>query len=125
MKRIAPLAAGLAILAAPAFAHHGTGQYDFTKEIPLTGRVKLYEFGSPHIWLTLETPRPGGGVQAWSLEGPPPTYAIPRGWAADSLKTGQQVQVGMSPLRDGSNGGIIITVRDAAGKVLLERGRRY
>jgi len=111
--------------AAPASAHHGTGQYDFTREIPLTGRVKAYEFGNPHIWLTLEVAGPGGRMQDWSLEGPPPAYAAPRGWAPDSLMAGQTVQVAMSPLRDGSMGGIIITVRDAGGKVLLERGRRY
>ena len=125
MRRTAIIALSLALMAAPAFAHHGTAQYDFTKEVPLTGKVKTYDFASPHIWLTLEVPRPGGGVDDWSLEGPPPAYAAPRGWAPTTLRAGQQVTVAMSPLRDGSMGGIIITVRDAGGKVLLERGRRY
>jgi hypothetical protein len=125
MTRPALLALALAVLAAPALAHHGTGQYDFAKDVTLKGRVKAYDFMSPHIWLTLETDRPGGGAQAWSLEGPPPAYAIPRGWKADSLKPGQAVTVVMSPLRDGSPAGIILTVAEPGGKVLLERGRRY
>ncbi len=124
-RRTLILSALAAAVAAPALAHHGTAQYDFTKEVPLTGRVKVYQFGNPHIWLTLEAPGPNGKATAWSLEGPPPAYAIPRGWAADSLKAGQQVTVAMSPLRDGSAGGIILSVTDAGGRVLLERGRRY
>jgi hypothetical protein len=122
MRRLA-LAAAL-IAATPALAHHGTAQYDFTRDVTLTGTVKAYDFMSPHIWLTLEAPRAGRAAD-WSLEGPPPAYAIPRGWKADSLKPGQTVTVVMSPLRDGSAGGIILTVAEPGGKVLLERGRRY
>jgi hypothetical protein len=125
MRRLlfALLSAGL--LATPAAAHHGTGQYDFSRDVTLAGRVKAYSFGNPHIWLTLEADAAAGGAQEWSLEGPPPAYAAPRGWARGSLTTGQPVTVTFAPLRDGSRGGVILTVRDAAGRVLLERGRRY
>ncbi len=125
MKRIAILAAGLALAAGPALAHHGTSQYDFTKEIPLTGQVREYSYGDPHIWLWLVVPGAGGKSQEWSLEGPPLAYGRGRGWAGDSLKVGQKVNVAMSPLRDGTPGGIILTVTDTNGKVLLERGRRF
>ena len=78
MRRLlfALLSAGL--LATPAAAHHGTGQYDFSRDVTLAGRVKAYSFGNPHIWLTLEADAAAGGAQEWSLEGPPPAYAAPQ-----------------------------------------------
>jgi hypothetical protein len=126
VRRGAWAAAALALAGAgPALAHHGTAQYDFSRDLTLTGRVKAYDYASPHIWLTLEAAGPDGASRDWSLEGPPPIYAARRGWARDSLQPGQPVQVTFSPLRGGSSAGIILTVRDRAGRVLLERGRRY
>lgn len=118
--------AGLALGAAtPAVAHHGTAMYDFSGDVILDGTVAAYSFESPHIWLTLKAPGAGGRVADWSLEGPPPIYAVNRGWAKDSLKPGQRVKVAVARRKDAPNAGLIISVAEPGGKVLLERGRRY
>jgi hypothetical protein len=109
----------------PAWAHHGTAMYDFGGDVILHGEVARYTFESPHIWLTLKAPGADGKMADWSLEGPPPLYAVDRGWARDSLKPGQKVTVAVAPRKDARNAGLIITIADPAGKVLLERGRRY
>lgn len=115
---------GLAV-SAPARAHHGTAMYDFSGDVILTGTVADYSFESPHIWLTLKAPGAGGRMADWSLEGPPPAYAVNRGWARDSLRPGQTVTVAVARRKDAPNAGLIISVAEPGGKVLLERGRRY
>jgi hypothetical protein len=120
-------AAGAVALArpTPAYAHHGTVQYDFGGDLMLDGVVADYSFASPHIWLKLRAPGADGKTAEWSLEGPPPQYAVNRGWARDSLKPGQRITVAVARHKDKPNAGLIISVAEPGGKVMLERGRRY
>jgi hypothetical protein len=125
--RFAIIAAAAAVLAAsaPASAHHGTAMYDFGGDVAVSGRVTAYSYAGPHIWLRLEAPGANGRMAEWSLEGPPPQYAGRRGWARDSLKPGQRISVTLAPHKGEANAGLILTVAEPGGRVLLERGRRY
>jgi hypothetical protein len=109
----------------PAYAHHGTAQYDFGGDTVLEGVVSDYSFESPHIWLRLKAPGKDGKMAEWSLEGPPPFYGVDHGWARDSLRPGQRVTVAVAPHKRQAHAGLIITVAEPGGRVLLERGRRY
>lgn len=119
------LAVAMVATPRPAWAHHGTAQYDFSGDVILNGVVADYTFESPHIWLKLKAPGPDGRTAEWTLEGPPPVYAVNRGWARDSLRPGQPVTVAMAPHRRAAHAGLIISVAGADGRVFLERGRRY
>jgi hypothetical protein len=109
----------------PAYAHHGTAQYDFSGDTVLEAVVSDYTFESPHIWLKVRAPDKDGRMADWTLEGPPPFYAVDHGWARDSLKPGQKVTVAFAPHRRAAHAGLIISVAQPGGKPFLERGRRY
>ena len=42
---------GLLLMSLPAFAHHGTGTYDNTKSVTLSGTVTEFAFTNPHAAL--------------------------------------------------------------------------
>ncbi|OYX29562.1 MAG: hypothetical protein B7Y99_12985 [Caulobacterales bacterium 32-69-10] len=109
----------------PAYAHHGTAQYDFGGDTVLQAVVSEYTFESPHIWLRVRAPDKDGKMAEWSLEGPPPFYAVDHGWTRDSLRPGQRVVVAMAPHKRQAHAGLIISVAEPGGKPFLERGRRY
>ena len=46
------------------------------------------------------------------------------GWAANSIKSGDEVTIIMHPLRDGTRGGTIVEVRLADGTILPSGGMR-
>ena len=62
----------LALLGATslASAHHSAVQFDFTKQVPITGVVKNFRAINPHMQLTLEVKNANGsGVHDVEIEG--------------------------------------------------------
>ena len=70
MKTAILSAAALVLLAtAPlASAHHSAVQFDFTKQVPITGVVKQFRAINPHMQLTLEV-KDAKGVHDVEIEG--------------------------------------------------------
>ena len=71
-RAIAPLltAASIAALgfSSSAFAHHGFGLFDRSKNAEITGIIKSIDFVNPHSYLYLEADQPGGGTIAMRCE---------------------------------------------------------
>ncbi len=111
-------AASIAATAGSASAHHSYAAFDRSRKITLTGTVKAWDWTNPHTWLTISVPDPKkkGAVQDWALEGAAPASLRPRGWTRTIFKPGDKVVVVMSPRRDGSNGGNLISVSTPDGK---------
>ena len=111
-------AASIAATAGSASAHHSYAAFDRSRKITLTGTVKAWDWTNPHTWLTISGPDPKkkGAVQDWALEGAAPASLRPRGWTRTIFKPGDKVVVVMSPRRDGSNGGNLISVSTPDGK---------
>jgi len=102
-------------------AHHSSAAIDSTKSVTLNGTVKEFRWGNPHAWIDLDVPNDKGAVDTWSLEMTAPSFLLRAGWKASTLKTGDKVSVIARPMRDGSPGGLFVSVTLADGRTLTQR----
>src|SRR5215467_12766181 len=100
------VAAGL--VSTPVFAHHSFAIFDQRKVNHLTGTVKEFELVNPHAWLHLNIADGKGGTSEWSFEGGSVAQLVSLGWAKDSFRVGDKVDIGFRPMKDGSRGGQIM-----------------
>jgi len=119
MTRTAFGLAGMAaaLLAAPAFAHHAFAVFDQSKMLYMSGTVKQFELVNPHAWLHLAIANDKGDVSTWSFEGGSVSQLVSLGWK-DSFRTGDRIEVGFRPMKDGSRGGQLMSVTLASGQKL-------
>jgi hypothetical protein len=103
--------------AAPALAHHSFAMFDRQKEITLKGTVKEFQWTNPHSFIEIEVPE-AGTINTYSIEMNSPNNLTRQGWKSSSLKPGDKVVLLMNPLRDGSRGGLFVSVQLPDGKVL-------
>jgi hypothetical protein len=125
MTRTAFGLAGLAaaLLAVPAVAHHSFAMFDQTKVLYLSGAVKDFEFVNPHAWLHVNVVNDKGASATWTFEGGSPSQLVKLGWSKDDFRVGEKVDVGFRPLKDGSRGGQLMSVKFANGhRVCSNRG---
>ena len=117
--------AGMAavLLAAPALAHHSFAMFDQSRVLYMPGMVKDFEFVNPHTWLHLAIVNDKGEASTWSFEAGSVAQLVRLGWSKDSFKIGDRVEVGFRPLKDGSRGGQLMSVKFSNGqKVCSNRG---
>lgn len=105
---------GTLLLAAsvPALAHHSFAMFDFTKNVTLKGTVKEFQWTNPHVILWVYTdPETNENPDLWAIELTSPGNLTRTGWSRHSLKTGDRVELEISPLRDGTRGGAFKTAK--------------
>jgi hypothetical protein len=97
-KRVCLAAAALALITAPAFAHHGTsGSYDSTKVVKIDGTVKEFRWRNPHSALFIVSKNAAGAETTYALEMGSPATMARAGYTASSFKFGDKVQAEMHP----------------------------
>ena len=117
--RIGITGALLAFVAcAPAFAHHSFAMFDQKKELSLTGTVREFQWTNPHAWIHLDVPNANGGTDTWQVELNSPNNLRRQGWKSTSIKPGDKVTLVLNPLKDGSKGGLFVSVTLPDGTVL-------
>ena len=114
---------GTAVLLAggAAFAHHSAAGIDRNQSKTVTGVVKEFRWGNPHAWIDLDVPNDKGAVDTWSIEMTSPTFLLRAGWKSSTIKAGEKLSVTVRPFRDGTPGGLFVSVTLADGKVMTER----
>jgi hypothetical protein len=116
---LAGLAGAAALLmAAPVLAHHAFAIFDQSKVLYLSGTVKQFELVNPHAWLHLNIANDNGDAATWSFEGGSVSQLVSLGWATDKFKPGDKVEIGFRPMKDGSRGGQIMSVKRTDGEKL-------
>jgi uncharacterized protein DUF6152 len=107
MKYLAPIfvSAALAAMTGAAAAHHSFAMFDQEHPLELSGVVKEFKYTSPHSFIVLEVKGKDGTAEAWNLEGGSPSALARDGWTSKSLKSGDELQVTVDPLRSGAPGG--------------------
>ncbi len=102
----------------PASAHHSFAMFDRGKQQTISGTVKEVDIINPHGWLQVMVPDAQGTPTLWSLEMGGAGQMERQGWDQQTLKAGDKVSVTLHPLRDGSNGGQLMSVVLPDGKTL-------
>jgi hypothetical protein len=119
---VAGIAAAL-FVGPPAAAHHAFAMFDQSKVLYMLGTVTEFEFINPHTWLHLAFVNDKGDKSTWAFEAGSVAQLVRLGWSKDSFKVGDRVEVGFRPLKDGSRGGQLMSVRLTNGqKVCSNRG---
>ena len=89
------LGVGVLAAAAPLAGHHSvSAEFDTTKTITFTGKVKEVNWGNPHIYTSVEAPDPDTKkMTVFRVEGGAPNALFRQGWRKDTLKIGETVKV--------------------------------
>ena len=101
-----------------AFAHHSFAMFDQKKVVTLKGVVREFQWTNPHAFIHLEVPNDSGGKDLWQVELNSPNNLKRQGWKSTSVKVGDAVTLVMNPLRDGSRGGLFVSVKLPDGTAL-------
>ena len=102
--------AAVTLASAPALAHHSFAMFDNQKNVTLDGTVKEFQWTNPHSWIQLVVKDASGKEIEWSIEGGSPNGLSRSGWKRTSLKAGDKAVAVIHPLKDGTNGGSLVTV---------------
>ena len=112
------------VCAANAFAHHGIANFDFNKDIAITGTVAKLEFVNPHSWLYVSVAGPNGAATEWRCEMRSATVLRRSGWSQDMFTAGSQVSVTGVPDRNEANTCYLGTITFADGTSMDRYGQR-
>src|SRR6185437_11899176 len=107
-----------------ASAHHSVVMFEPKKTMTLEGVVKEFQYTNPHSWLQLITTDQKGGHVEWSLEMGPSVGLFRAGWRPRLLKPGDKVTVSFHPLKNGQNGGRLVSVTLPDGRLMNGQGGR-
>lgn len=107
----------LLLVGTPCLAHHSFAMFDDKKTVTLQGTVKELQWTNPHCYLQVLVASKSTSAE-WSIEMHSPLAMYRFGWKPGSFKPGDKVTVVINPLRDGTNGGRLITAVDVRGRSL-------
>lgn len=109
----------VAACAAPlAVAHHSFAAFDLTRTVTLDGELTEVRFTNPHSWFELKVVDAKGAEQRWAIEGLSPQQLVSKGLKRSAMKVGDKVSITINPLRDGTVGGSLVSVKLADGTVV-------
>lgn len=114
----------LALWAPFAFAHHGFGTFDMTKEIEITGTVTDVAFVNPHSWLYLDVTRADGEHIAMRCEMRSATTLRRSGWTPEMFVVGEKVTIRGAPDRNARDACYVSTLVFADGSSIDRYGQR-
>ena len=108
MKRTAAvLVVGLLFLGVSLDAHHGTGTYDSSKSVTLSGTVTEFSFRNPHAALFFDVADAAGTKTNWAIEMNSPGVLRRAGWTKATFKPGDQITITVRPAKAGTPVGLI------------------
>jgi len=114
MKILTAIIGALALVAGVAAqAHHSAAPYDNKKLIHVSGTVAAMRYTNPHIMIKLMTSK---GM--FAVEGSSVNQLARKGWTRTTINPGDKVTMDLWPLRDGGQGGFMISIRLPSGKIL-------
>jgi hypothetical protein len=109
--------------AGAAFAHHSVaGNFDQSKNVDITGKVKKIAFRNPHSQITLEVKKPDGSLSEFFVEWSDVNSLKRRSVEVSKLHVGDQVTINVNPSRRLPNLGYFRTALLPDGTVLKDCG---
>jgi hypothetical protein len=114
----------LALCVPVAYAHHGFGTFDMTKEIEIRGTITNLAFVNPHSWLYLEVTSADGTRVPMRCEMRSATTLRRSGWTPEMFPVGGQVTIKGSPDRREATACYVSTLVFADGSSIDRYGQR-
>ena len=102
----------------PVSAHHSFALYDMARSVEVDGSVDKMEWSNPHCWLFIWVAGSDSATVAYGFEMSSVGEMTRRGWKKIAVKPGDKVKVKYHPLRDGRNGGLMMSVTTADGQTI-------
>jgi hypothetical protein len=104
-------------------AHHSVAaNFDQSKTLDVTGKVKEFEIRNPHSQITLEVAKPEGGVTFFYVEWSDKNALMRRTVPVDKIKVGDKVTINVNPSRRLPNLGYFRTALLPDGTLLKDCG---
>jgi hypothetical protein len=120
---IAMIAGWLFLNCGLAFAHHSVAaNFDQSKTLDVTGKVKEVAIRNPHSQITLEVAKPGGGVMEWYVEWSDKNALLRRSVPVERIHVGDKVTITVNPSRRIPNLGYFRTALLPDGSILKDCG---
>ena len=116
------LLAGVLAVAGAASAHHSAIQFDFAKNVPVKGQVKSFEAINPHMRLIMHV-TDAKGARDIEFEGHSTNNMYRQGYRQGMVKVGDNITVYIAPMKNGSDGGFVISATTADGKFFGQKPR--
>ena len=125
MRKISILlgAAAALVVAGAASAHHSAIQFDFTKNVPVKGQVKSFEAINPHMRMILHVTDPKG-TRDIEFEGHSTNNMYRQGYRQGMVKVGDNITVNVAPMKNGTDGGFVLSAVTQDGKFFGARSRQ-
>ena len=119
VRNLVGLVIALSLMVANSYAHHSfAAEYDGSKPVNVTGKIKRVEWLNPHIWFYVEgKDEITGRTAVWGFSAAPPGMMARRGIKKETLKLGETIRVEGFLARDGS-------ANASGGKVTFLDGRQ-
>ena len=106
----------LLLLNFDASGHHSTVVFDEGKTELITGEVTRFVLRNPHMILSVDVPDEDGEAVLWKLEGQGIGAMQAMGFDRDSITAGDIIRVKISPLKNGTPGGLVLGLIGADGR---------
>jgi hypothetical protein len=103
------------LTASVAYAHHGFGNFDRSREVSLEGSITRIDFVNPHAYVYFEATNPDGSKVAKRCEMRAATVLRRSGWSAEMFKAGETIKIEGAPDRFDANSCYVHTVVFADG----------
>jgi hypothetical protein len=97
------LAIAFIVLTAPAWAHHGIGRFDPTRELTVEGTLTGLDFVNPHSYVHFDAIDANGAVIKMQCEMRAATVLRRSGWSPDMFVPGVAIKIHGRPHRDDSH----------------------
>jgi hypothetical protein len=124
MLQIGSLVVCLLAVVSPALAHHAWHGYDMDNLTTVKGTVTQFDWGNPHVWISLEMTDDKGNIEKWSAGGPSPSRMAGTGWDKNTLKPGDQITAVGHRIMDGTYSLRLVKVVLPDGRELVCYGGR-
>ena len=124
LLRIGSLVVCLLGVSGPAFAHHAWHGYDMANMTTVKGTVTQFDWGNPHVWISLEVKDDKGSIEKWNAGGPSPSRMAGTGWDKGTLKPGDQITAIGHRIGDGTYSLRLVKVVLSDGRELICYGGR-
>ena len=120
---IAMILSWLLLTCASGLAHHSVAaNFDQTRTVDVTGKVKGVSIRNPHSQITLEVARPEGGVTNFYVEWSDKNALVRRSVPVAKIRVGDMVTVNVNPSHRIPNLGYFRTATLPDGSVLSDCG---